>query len=97
MEVGSLSRVPAKAGTHPSTVPGAEKWTPASAGERKKEAAVITDPSRNLYRWILPVAVFGSVSANSIQRGYFHTPMRSLTAFCRVALNASRAWSFAAS
>ena len=26
--------------------------------------------ARSLYRWILPVAVFGSSSTNSTQRGY---------------------------
>ena len=35
--------------------------------------------SRSRKRWILPVAVFGRPSTNSIQRGYFHTPIRSFT------------------
>src|SRR5581483_1136552 len=36
-------------------------------------------PSRNLNRWIFPVAVFGSESTTSIQRGYFHGPIFCLT------------------
>src|SRR4051812_619689 len=36
-------------------------------------------PSRSLNRWILPVAVFGSESTTSIQRGYFHGPIFCLT------------------
>src|SRR4029078_6532747 len=32
-------------------------------------------PSRNLKRWIFPVAVFGKLSTTSIQRGYFHGPV----------------------
>ena len=35
--------------------------------------------SRNRNRWIFPVAVFGRPSTNSIQRGYFHTPIRCFT------------------
>src|SRR5438552_2875102 len=36
-------------------------------------------PSRNLKRWIFPVAVFGKLSTTSIQRGYFHGPIFCLT------------------
>src|SRR5579871_1900817 len=36
-------------------------------------------PSLSLYRWIFPVAVFGSESTASIQRGYFQTPIFCLT------------------
>src|SRR5690349_10646223 len=35
--------------------------------------------SRSLYRWIFPVAVFGSSSTNSIQRGYLYGAMRLFT------------------
>ena len=34
--------------------------------------------ARSLKRWIFPVAVFGSSSMISIQRGYFHFPILSL-------------------
>src|SRR3954454_13806341 len=36
-------------------------------------------PSRNLKRWIFPVAVIGKESTTSIQRGYFHGPIFCLT------------------
>src|SRR3954464_1609865 len=36
-------------------------------------------PSRNLKRWIFPVAVIGNESTTSIQRGYFHGPIFCLT------------------
>ena len=42
-------------------------------------AAPPIQPPRSLKRWILPVAVFGRLSTNSIQRGYFHVPIRPLT------------------
>src|SRR5438132_14050911 len=35
--------------------------------------------SRNLNRWILPVAVFGSSGTNTIQRGYLNGARRSFT------------------
>src|SRR5204863_6519452 len=35
--------------------------------------------SRNLYRWILPVTVFGSSGTNSIHRGYLYGVMRPFT------------------
>src|SRR3954447_15845452 len=37
------------------------------------------DPSRNLKRWIFPVAVFGKASTTSTQRGYFQAPILCLT------------------
>src|SRR5260370_4163809 len=50
-------------------------------------------PSRNLNRWIFPVAVLGRLSTTSIQRGYFHGPIFCLTcsfsASCRPAVFAS--------
>ena len=51
--------------------------------------------SRNLKRWILPVAVFGRLSTTSIQRGYFQAPIFCLTcsfsASCRPSVLARRA------
>ena len=35
--------------------------------------------SRSMKRWIFPVAVFGRLSTNSIQRGYFHGPIARFT------------------
>ncbi len=35
--------------------------------------------SRSMKRWIFPVAVFGRLSTNSIQRGYFQGPMLRFT------------------
>src|SRR5712664_59357 len=37
---------------------------------------------RSLKRWIFPVAVFGSASTNSTQRGYLNGARRSLTKRC---------------
>src|SRR6266404_2941457 len=46
-------------------------------------------PSRNLNRWIFPVAVFGKLSTTSIQRGYFHTPIFCLTCSFSASCNPS--------
>ena len=35
--------------------------------------------SRSMKRWIFPVAVFGKLSTNSIQRGYFQGPIARFT------------------
>ena len=39
--------------------------------------------ARNLNRWILPVAVFGSSAMNSIQRGYLYGANTDFTCACR--------------
>src|SRR5439155_27026173 len=41
--------------------------------------AMPRDQARSLNRWILPVAVFGSSSTNSIQRGYLYGAIRVFT------------------
>src|SRR5438045_4185034 len=51
-------------------------WVPAFAGTTRGGYGA---PSRNLNRWIFPVAVFGKDSTTSIQRGYFHGPIFCLT------------------
>jgi hypothetical protein len=45
--------------------------------------------SLSLKRWIFPVAVFGSASTNSIQRGYFHGLTCALTCSCNSPRRAS--------
>ena len=67
-------------------------WIPAFAGMsggcgtlaprndgRKSHRPAPSSSSRSLKRWILPVAVRGSASRASIQRGNFHGPALSLT------------------
>src|ERR1700727_2213988 len=49
------------------------------AGRCEGGHGLAASPSRNLNRWIFPVAVFGKLSTTSIQRGYFHGPIFCLT------------------
>ena len=49
--------------------------------------------ARNLKRWILPVAVFGSSVRNSIQRGYLYGASLALTCSCSARISASLALS----
>ena len=49
--------------------------------------------ARNLKRWILPVAVFGSSLRNSIQRGYLNGASFALTCSCSARTSASLALS----
>src|SRR6267142_2792298 len=73
------------------------RWlrVPAFAGTTRggDQVSFYPAPSRNLNRWIFPVAVLGRLSTTSIQRGYFHGPIFCLTcsfsASCRPSVLAS--------
>ena len=56
-----------------------ERAVPACEVDERDRRHDATSRSRNLNRWILPVAVFGNSSMNSIVRGYLYGASLSLT------------------
>ena len=58
------------------------KEGPSKMRERRHHRSppfALSSLSRSMKRWIFPVAVFGRLSTNSIQRGYFHGPIVRFT------------------
>ena len=103
---GDPRRILARRPGEPGRIAAASRWQTADAlsndpargdGSRRAPGRRLdvrsTVPSRNLNRWIFPVAVFGKLSTTSIQRGYFHGPIFCLTcsfsASCRPSVLAS--------
>src|SRR5262245_33402650 len=49
-----------------------ERFEPSHGSNLDGDQTPRVPQSRSLYRWIFPVAVFGSSGTNSIQRGYLY-------------------------